>query len=82
MRGTRRLVTLIYARERGYVNQRTPCDCMRGAVATYLGLPYEQTPDISGRRHAHTFWSDWAEWLATRGLVMATFACAPGHLAR
>lgn len=65
-----------------YVDQRTPCDCMRGAVATYLGLAYELTPDISGRRDAETFWSDWAEWLATLGLVIATFACAPGHLRR
>jgi hypothetical protein len=75
-------VTLHVAREGVYVEQRRPCDCMRGAVATYLGLAYELTPDISGRRDAHTFWSDWAEWLATLGLVMATYACAPGHLSR
>lgn len=81
-RGLWRRVTLLHARAGVFVDQRTPCDCMRGAVATYLGLPYEQTPDISGRRDAGTFWSDWAEWLATLGLVMATFACAPGHLPR
>lgn len=75
-------MTLLYARAGAFVDQRTPCDCMRGAVATYLGLPYELTPDVSGRRDAETFWSDWAEWLATLGLVMATFACAPGHLPR
>lgn len=65
-----------------YVDQRTPCDCMRGAVATYLSVAYEHTPDISGRRDAETFWSDWAEWLASVGFVMATYACAPGHLQR
>ena len=75
-------MTLLHAREGVFVDQRRPCDCMRGAVATYLGLPYEQTPDISGRDHALTFWSDWAEWLASIGAVMATFACAPGHLQR
>jgi hypothetical protein len=80
--GADRGVTDLDAREGVYVNQRTPCDCMRGAVATYLAIPYELTPDISGRRDAETFWSDWAEWLATLGLVMATYACAPGHLQR
>jgi hypothetical protein len=70
------------ARAAAFVDQRQPCDCMRGAVASYLGLPYEVTPDVSGRRDRATFWSDWVEWLATRGLVMATFACAPGHLRR
>ena len=39
----------------------------------------EMTPDIAGRRDAETIWSDWAEWLATRDLDMATFACASGH---
>ena len=55
---------------------------MRGAVATYLGMSYELTPEISGRRDATTFWEDWAQWFASCGLVMATFACAPGHLDR
>ncbi|HEY1538032.1 MAG TPA: hypothetical protein VGF63_01435 [Solirubrobacteraceae bacterium] len=72
----------LFAREGFVVDQRTPCDCMRGAIATYLGVAYELTPDISGRHDADTFWSDWAEWLATCGLMMATFACAPGHLDR
>lgn len=75
-------MTLLYARAGVFVDQRTPCDCMRGAVATYLGMAYELTPGISGRHDAQTFWSDWAEWLASLGLVMATFACAPGHLPR
>ncbi len=75
-------MTLLHARAGVFVDQRRPCDCMRGAVATYLGLPYEHTPDISGRHDALTFWSDWAEWLASIGAVMATFACAPGHLLR
>jgi hypothetical protein len=64
------------------VDQRSPCDCMRGAVATFLGLPYELTPDISGRRDDETFWSDWTGWLARVRLEMATFPCAPGHLER
>ena len=72
----------LFARDGFLVDQRTPCDCMRGAVATYLGLSYELTPAISGRHDATTFWADWAEWLASCGLVMATFACAPAHLDR
>jgi hypothetical protein len=82
VRGADRGVNLVYAREGVFVDQRRPCDCMRGAVATYLGLPYELTPDISGRHDAATFWADWAEWLARLGFGMATFACAPGHLQR
>ncbi len=72
----------LFARDGFLVDQRTPCDCMRGAVATYLGMPYELTPAISGCHDATTFWADWAEWLASCGLVMATFACAPAHLDR
>ena len=64
------------------VDQRAPCDCMRGAVATFLGLPYELTPDVSGRRDDETFWSDWTGWLERVRLEMATFPCAPGHLER
>src|ERR1700709_2010768 len=75
-------VTLSDARDGVTVEQRTPCDCMRGAVATYLGLSYELTPDISGRHDATTFWEDWRQWLRSRGAVMGTFACAPGHLDR
>jgi hypothetical protein len=75
-------VSGLFARGALLVDQRTPCDCMRGAVATYLGLPYEATPSISGRHDATTFWADWAHWLASRGLVMATYACAPAHLDR
>ena len=54
---------------------------MRGAVATLLGLPYELTPEISGRRDHETF-SDCTGWLDRVRLEMATFACAPGHLER
>lgn len=75
-------MTGLFARDGFVVDQRKPCDCMRGAIATYLGIPYELTPEISGKRHAHTFWADWAQWLASNGLVMATFACAPAHLSR
>jgi hypothetical protein len=31
---------------------------MRAVVATYLGLPYEATPEISGLADSATFWSD------------------------
>jgi hypothetical protein len=82
VRGADRCVSGLFARDGFLVDQRTPCDCMRGAVATYLGLSYELTPAISGRHDATTFWADWAEWLASHGLVMATFACAPAHLDR
>jgi len=75
-------VSALFAREGFYVHQRRPCDCMRGAIATYLGLPYELTPDISGLDDATTFWSDWTEWLAGCGLALTAFACAPGHLQR
>jgi hypothetical protein len=82
VRGADRRVSGLFARDGFLVDQRTPCDCMRGAVATYLGLPYELTPEISGTHDATTFWADWAQWLASCGLVMATFACAPAHLDR
>jgi hypothetical protein len=82
VRGADGCVSGLFARDGFLVDQRTPCDCMRGAVATYLGLPYELTPEISGTHDATTFWADWAEWLASCGLVMATFACAPAHLDR
>jgi len=29
-------------------DRRGPCDCMRRAVATYFGVPYEPAPDNSG----------------------------------
>lgn len=55
---------------------------MRAVVATYLGVPYEATPDISGLSDAATFWSDWSRWLRRRGHTMATYDFAPGHLSR
>lgn len=63
-------------------HQRGPCDCMRAVIATYLELRYEQTPDISGLADAATFWSDWSDWLRRRGLTLATYDFAPGHLRR
>ena len=64
------------------VHQRGPCDCMRAVVASYLALPYEATPRISGLADAATFWSDWSRWLRRRGYTIATYDFAPGHLKR
>jgi hypothetical protein len=64
------------------VHQRGPCDCMRAVVASYLGVPYEATPEISGLADSATFWSDWSRWLRRRGYTFATFDFAPGHLQR
>lgn len=64
------------------VHQRGSCDCMRAVIATYLGLPYEATPRISGRADSATFWSDWSRWLRRRGCTMTTYDFAPGHLSR
>lgn len=55
---------------------------MRAVVATYLDLPYEATPEISGLADAATFWSDWSGWLRRSGHTMATYDFAPGHLRR
>jgi hypothetical protein len=55
---------------------------MRAVVASYLRVPYESTPDISGLADAATFWSDWSRWLRRRGYTMATYDFAPGHLKR
>ncbi|MGH2941191.1 MAG: hypothetical protein ACRDLN_00230 [Solirubrobacteraceae bacterium] len=55
---------------------------MRAVVATYLGVPYEATPQISGLADAATFWADWSRWLRRRGSTIATYDFAPGHLAR
>lgn len=55
---------------------------MRAVVATYLGLPYELTPAISGLADAATFWGDWNRWLLRRGYTMAAYDYAPGHLQR
>lgn len=55
---------------------------MRAVVASYLGLPYEATPAISGLKDSATFWSDWSRWLRRRGQTIATYDFAPGHLNR
>ena len=55
---------------------------MRAVIATYLGVPYEATPAISGLSDSATFWSDWSRWLRGRGYTMATYDFAPGHLNR
>lgn len=60
------------------VVQRGEFDCMRAAVATVLGIPYEATPPIdSGGRGAHVgseaFSAAWREWAATRGLTLRVF---------
>jgi hypothetical protein len=55
---------------------------MRAVVASYLRVPYESTPAISGRADSATFWSGWSRWLRRRGYTMATFDFAPGHLQR
>lgn len=55
---------------------------MRAVVATYLGVPYEATPEISGLAGAATFWADWSGWLCRRGYTMAAYDFAPGHLRR
>lgn len=55
---------------------------MRAVVASYLKLPYETTPEISGLADSATFWSDWSRWLRGRGYTFATYDFAPGHLKR
>ncbi len=55
---------------------------MRAVVASYLQVPYETTPDISGLADSATFWSDWSRWLRRRGYTFATYDFAPGHLKR
>lgn len=55
---------------------------MRAVVASYLGIPYEWTPEISGLTDAATFWSDWSRWMGRHGYTMATYDFAPGHLRR
>jgi hypothetical protein len=55
---------------------------MRAVVASYLEIPYEWTPEISGLSDAATFWSDWSGWMRRRGYTMATYDFAPGHLRR
>jgi hypothetical protein len=55
---------------------------MRAVIASYLQVPYESTPEISGLADAATFWSDWSRWLRGRGYTMATYDFAPGHLKR
>ncbi|HEX4363492.1 MAG TPA: hypothetical protein VHZ75_03015 [Solirubrobacteraceae bacterium] len=55
---------------------------MRAVVASYLGLSYESTPEISGLADAATFWSDWSRWMRRRGYTMATYDFAPGYLQR
>lgn len=55
---------------------------MRAVVASYLHVPYETTPDISGLADSATFWSDWSRWLRRRGYTFATYDFAPGHLKR
>jgi hypothetical protein len=55
---------------------------MRAVVASYLEIPYEWTPEISGLSDAATFWSDWSRWMHRRGYTMATYDFAPGHLRR
>jgi hypothetical protein len=55
---------------------------MRAVVASYLRVPYESTPEISGLADAATFWSDWSGWLRRRGYTFATYDLAPGHLRR
>lgn len=77
-----RRVTARAAASPALVHQRGPCDCMRAVIATYLGLPYEATPAISGLADAATFWADWSRWLRGRGYTMATYDFAPGHLDR
>jgi hypothetical protein len=81
-RETVRSVTAPAARTRELVHQRGPCDCMRAVVASYLRIPYDATPQISGLADAATFWSDWSRWLRGRGCTMATYDFAPGHLDR
>lgn len=76
------MVTGLAAGDTELIHQRGPCDCMRAVVATYLGMPYEATPEVSGLTDAATFWSDWSRWLRTRGLTFATYDFAPGHLSR
>jgi hypothetical protein len=55
---------------------------MRAVVASYLSVPYEATPEISGLANSATFWSDWSRWLRGRGSTFATYDFAPGHLSR
>lgn len=55
---------------------------MRAVVASYLEVPYESTPQISGLADSATFWSDWSRWLRRRGYTLATYDFAPGHLRR
>ncbi len=55
---------------------------MRAVVASYLRVPYEATPDVSGLADSATFWSDWSRWLRRRGYTFATYDFAPGHLRR
>jgi hypothetical protein len=55
---------------------------MRAVVASYLSVPYEATPEISGLKDSATFWSDWSRWLRRRGYTFATYDFAPGHLRR
>lgn len=64
------------------IDQRGPCDCMRAVMATYLGVPYDRTPAISGLADAATFWARWSAWLRARGQTMAAYDFAPGHLRR
>lgn len=74
----KRLVDAIAAVERAQssasrVMQRTGDDCMRACVATYLGVDYEQVPELSGAN-----WSDvLRDWLAPRGLGF--FSATVGH---
>lgn len=75
-------VTALAAGSPGLVDQRGPCDCMRAVIASYLGLPYESTPAISGLANSATFWPDWSRWLRLRGYTIATYDFAPGHLHR
>jgi hypothetical protein len=57
-------MSLACVRDGVFADQRRPSDCMCVAVGTYIGLPYELTPDVSGRRDATTSRSGWAEWVA------------------
>lgn len=64
------------------VEQRGERDCVRAAMATYLGVPYESTPSVDPLADRVTFWPTWNAWLADSGRELCLYGWAPGFLDR
>lgn len=56
------------------IDQRTKTDCLRCCIATVLGLPYEDVPDLVPE-HGGDWPAALAQWACAHGLEALWFRC-------